>query len=91
MDLPHWLDEQLWEVEVDGQIVEDTDKMIVERARLVAPVGAWPDVAVALIEDCVLHDLRPRGGVRRPGGAARGSAPPGASRDGLGHRTPSPG
>lgn len=53
-DLPHWLDDELWEVEVAGEVVEDDDKVIVERARLVAPVGGWPEMAGPFRDGCVL-------------------------------------
>lgn len=53
-DLPHWLAGLLWEVEVAGQVVEDDDKVVVERARLVAPVPGWPEQAGPFAEDCVL-------------------------------------
>ena len=40
-DLPMWLDEELWEVELDGAIVEGDSKLAAERGRLTRQVTAW--------------------------------------------------
>lgn len=39
--LAHWLHEELWRVEVDGQAIDGIDCVVMERARLVEPVHAW--------------------------------------------------
>jgi hypothetical protein len=45
-DLPIWLDDELWEVELDGAVVEQERKLVAERGRLARRVDAWtPDVA----------------------------------------------
>lgn len=41
--LPHWLGVELWEVELDGQIVHDAAALVASRARLVRKVTAWDD------------------------------------------------
>jgi hypothetical protein len=52
MDLPFWMNTELWEVEVDGQRIEHRDKLIVERARLSRLITDWPDlVARSFAED----------------------------------------
>ena len=57
-DLPYWLDDRLWEVEVGGERIEHLEKLVVERARLTSKVAAWPDpLATQLAEDC-LSELR---------------------------------
>jgi len=40
-DLPYWIDAQLWRIELDGDIVEGTRKVVAERGRLVDRVEAW--------------------------------------------------
>jgi hypothetical protein len=42
-DLPLWLDRLLYEVELDGEIVEAPAKVIGSRARLVRRIDAWDD------------------------------------------------
>jgi hypothetical protein len=52
-DLPYWLSEELWEVEVAGDRVEDRQKLVVGRARLRARVAGWPEpIAGAFTSDC---------------------------------------
>lgn len=51
-----WLDEELWEVELAGEVRERGRGLLAERGRLLAPVDAWtPDVARDLIWDCALR------------------------------------
>jgi len=42
-DLPLWLGRVLYEVELDGEIVEEPAKVIASRARLVRRIDAWDD------------------------------------------------
>jgi hypothetical protein len=42
-DLPLWLGRELYEVELDGEIVEEPVKLIASRARLVRRIDAWDD------------------------------------------------
>ena len=39
--LPHWLGMELWEIELDGQVVFDEAALIASRARLIKPIAAW--------------------------------------------------
>jgi hypothetical protein len=41
--LPHWLGMQLWEIELDGEIIRDEAALIASRARLVRKITAWDD------------------------------------------------
>lgn len=41
--LPHWLGAELWELELDGEIVHDEAALIASRARLVRAVEAWDE------------------------------------------------
>ena len=55
-----WLDQDLWEVELAGDVRERGRSLLAERGRLLAHVAAWtPDVARELIADCALR-LRER-------------------------------
>jgi hypothetical protein len=40
-DLAHWLDEELWTIEIDGSRTEGLDCVVAERGRLVAHVTGW--------------------------------------------------
>jgi hypothetical protein len=42
-DLPLWVGRLLFEVELDGEIVEDRTKVVASRGRLVRRVPAWDD------------------------------------------------
>jgi hypothetical protein len=41
-DLPYWLADELWEVDVAGDRIEHAQKVVVRRARLRARVDGWP-------------------------------------------------
>jgi hypothetical protein len=41
-DLPYWLSDELWEVDVAGEQISGAQKLVVERARLRARVERWP-------------------------------------------------
>jgi len=40
-ELAHWLHEELWIVELDGETLEGVDSVVAPRARLVRHVDAW--------------------------------------------------
>jgi hypothetical protein len=40
-DLPFWLGQELWEIELDGQVVQQERKMIAARGRLLRRVPGW--------------------------------------------------
>lgn len=42
-DLPYWIGRSLYEVELDGDIVEQQTKLVASRARLLRRVAAWND------------------------------------------------
>jgi hypothetical protein len=42
-DLPYWMGRSLYEIELDGEIVQEPTKVIASRARLLRRVGAWSD------------------------------------------------
>lgn len=45
--LPHWLDDELWLVELAGCIVEEPGLVVAERGRLVRPVTSWDEQTAA--------------------------------------------
>ena len=42
-DLPAWVGEILFEIELDGEIVEGRSKFVASRGRLLRRVGSWDD------------------------------------------------
>ena len=57
-DLVHWLDEAIFEVEYDGEIVEDDNKCVVRKARLLRRVESWNKKSARLFAaDCAEHVL----------------------------------
>ena len=40
-DLPFWLGKELWEIELDGELVVQLRKVVAPRGRLVKQVEAW--------------------------------------------------
>jgi hypothetical protein len=40
-DLPYWLGPELWEIELDGDLVEQERKVVARRGRLVRRVPEW--------------------------------------------------
>ena len=52
-DLVHWLDEAIFEVEYQGEIVEDDNKCVIRKARLLRGVEAWNEKSARLFAaDC---------------------------------------
>ena len=52
-DLPLWLGRELYEVELDGEIVEERAKVVAPRARLLRRIDAWDDATRdAFTRDC---------------------------------------
>jgi hypothetical protein len=39
--LPYWISEELWAIELDGEMIESAGKLVSSRGRLLAPVEAW--------------------------------------------------
>ncbi len=44
-DLPYWLDEELWTIELTGALTERDHLLLAERARLVSRLDSWTDSA----------------------------------------------
>jgi hypothetical protein len=58
-DLPYWLRTELWEVELEGDVVEGERLVAARRGRLVRRVDAWNDAtAAAFGASCAQEALR---------------------------------
>jgi hypothetical protein len=87
-DLPHYICAELWIVEVDAQIVHDSDKIACEQMMLVEQVTAWDDrMARLFAADCAEQvlpifeakypaDDRPRRAIEAARAYADGLIPP---------------
>jgi hypothetical protein len=55
-DLAHWMHDELWELEAEGDQLEGLDCLVVRRARLVRRLHSWDDKgAAAFAEACARH------------------------------------
>jgi hypothetical protein len=57
-DLPYWLDDELWEVEVAGERLVHLEQLVVRRARLTSRIKGWVDTISPAITSGCLHELR---------------------------------
>jgi hypothetical protein len=73
-DLPLWLGRELYEIELDGEIVEEPAKLVASRARLVRRIEDWDDR---------LRDEYTRTCADRAHDLAVGSSPPLADWDAV--------
>ena len=56
VDLAHWIHDELWEIEADGEPLDGLDCLVVPRARLVRRVDAWSDGGgQRFSEACIEH------------------------------------
>jgi hypothetical protein len=68
-DLPFWLGEELWEIELDGELVAQQRKVVAPRGRLVRRVDAWNrDVLEELGRDVLARTRLRFGAVAGVGG-----------------------
>lgn len=55
-DLLNWLDDELWQIELDGEIIDSNGMLVAQRGRLLRRVDAWDDTtASAFAADCALR------------------------------------
>jgi hypothetical protein len=52
VDLPYWLDKELWVAELDGPVRVGAYQVVADRGRLLRPVDRWPEAARAFGEWC---------------------------------------
>lgn len=63
-DVPGWIDEELWEIELDGPITELSSLVVASRGRLTRRIEAWNDAtATEFASACAerAHGLVPAG------------------------------
>lgn len=56
--LAYWFDDELWRIELDGEIVDEGTVLVARRGRLVARVDGWPPVSSAFAEDCAARAMQ---------------------------------
>ena len=70
-DLPFWCGDELWEVELDGEVVSAGRKVVAPRGRLVRRIQAWTKAAAQQFGDEAaararsLSDAKPRDAMLR--------------------------
>lgn len=52
-DLPYWLSDELWHVELAGPVREAEHKVVATSGRLLERVAGWPEAADRLALDCI--------------------------------------
>ena len=57
-DLPYWIDDELWEVELDAPIFRAAHQLVAPRGRLVARIDAWPAAQREFTEACIERTRR---------------------------------
>jgi hypothetical protein len=55
--LAYWLGEELWEVELDGEIVDEGTVLVAGRGRLLSRVDRWPSESLRFAEACAERAL----------------------------------
>jgi hypothetical protein len=78
-DLPWWLQDELWEAELDGEVAAGRHKVTAPRARLVRRVDAWDAACARRFGDaCALrahdHAARAAAGIGEIGGVTPDAA-----------------
>jgi hypothetical protein len=59
-DLAYWLGSELWEVELDGNVVEGERLVVAQRGRLVRRVEGWNDAAARAFATSCAEEARRR-------------------------------
>ena len=50
--LAYWFDDELWQVELDGDTIDEGTVLVARRGRLLHRVTAWPTVSRSFAEHC---------------------------------------
>jgi hypothetical protein len=58
VDLPGWIDDELWLIELDGDVEAHEDVVVAQRARLVRRVDAWDEQAMREFTEDAIWRLR---------------------------------
>jgi hypothetical protein len=73
--LPLWLGQDLWQLELDGEIMATEQVLVASRARLIAPVTAWDAGCQARFGDYCARRARELAAAYPPGGPLAGTVP----------------
>lgn len=56
-DLPHWLDDELWVAELEGEVIDEPRMLVANRGRLVGRLAGWhADTAAEFTRACLARD-----------------------------------
>jgi hypothetical protein len=55
--VPYWLAAELWEIELEGEVLASPYKLVAPAGRLTRRIAGWPEAQVAFAEDCAAHTL----------------------------------
>jgi hypothetical protein len=58
--LPYWLDDELWQVELDGRVLEAGHKLVAQRGRLARRVDEWDERVIDEFAHACLDHLTER-------------------------------
>jgi hypothetical protein len=77
--LPYWAGRALYEVELDGEVLEEATKVIASRGRLVRRIAAWDEQRDAYTRMCAdrAHELARGAGLQRWDAVVEPSVPEG--------------
>ena len=57
-DLPYWIDQELWVVELEGEVARARRQLVAARGRLVARVDEWPAAEAEFTGACIERTRR---------------------------------
>jgi hypothetical protein len=83
-DLPFWVNDELWEIELGGDVVESGFKVVAPRGRLVRRVDAWTAAAAQALGDAAAGRARAHADARADDAMARAYAEDAERRAGQG-------
>ncbi|MGH3032971.1 MAG: hypothetical protein ACRDON_00255 [Gaiellaceae bacterium] len=63
-DLPHWLDDELWRVELKGDVLEEERMLVASRGRLLERLEGWNAGVFEELADACVERSRPYPGWR---------------------------
>lgn len=70
-DLPYWLTEELWEIELDGEVRQEHRKLVSERGRLERRVEGWTSSSAAAFAEACAARVQERAARATGDGAER--------------------
>jgi hypothetical protein len=74
-ELPYWLDDELWSIELAGTLTERDHLLIAERARLLHRIDSWAEpLAWEFVTACARRVARQAAGALRADGLANSAA-----------------